>query len=173
MNIYENILNGGDLRSIGGSNKVVAVVGSREEFDGLFTLLFHSDRRIVMRAGDAIEKITITKAEYLQQHKAGILELCSIASDKELKWHLALIVSRLNLTKKELGIVWQTLTGWALDRKNSRVVRVNSLQGLYNLFEKNTPLERDLCLTIAAVIKENIPSITARVKKFRKLNNKI
>ena len=145
---FQKVLKDGDLRSIGKSDLVVSMVNDQKSFDELFVLLFGKDRKVVMRAADAIEKITIPHPEYLEKHKAAILELCSNANAKELKWHLALIVSRLKLTEDELGRIWQTLTGWATNQKESRIVRVNSLQGLYNLLAQNPDLRQDLLQTI-------------------------
>lgn len=38
---------------------------------------------------------------------------------------------RLNLSDKEIEMVWQTLAGWALDKTESKIERVNSIQALY------------------------------------------
>jgi hypothetical protein len=58
MNKIRNALTGGDLRSIGRSNEIVSSIKNQKEFDILFELLFSSDRILVMRAADAIEKVT-------------------------------------------------------------------------------------------------------------------
>ena len=90
------------------------------------------------------------------------------AQDKEFKWHLALLVSRINLNRNEIGQVWTKLTKWAKDKSESKIVRVNSLQALHNLTKKYTDLERDFVLTIQEVKSENVPSINARIRKFVK-----
>jgi len=102
MKNFEKTLSGGDLRSIGRGNSVVQKIRTRDDFDQFFKLLSHKDRLVVMRAADAIEKITRENKEYLFKHKKNILDLYKIAKDKELKWHLALLIPRLNLTIKEL-----------------------------------------------------------------------
>ncbi len=163
---YDKILAGGDLRSIGKSNKVVKLVNNQNNFDELFKLLFHPDRKIVMRTADAIEKITISKPNYLQTHKKKIIALFDIAKDKELKWHLALLAPRLNLNRTELGKIWHTLADWALQKGDSNIVRVNSLQGLYDLLAQHKEFEKDFHLTVSKIQMENIPSISARINKF-------
>ncbi len=167
MAAFEKILSGGDLRSIGKSNAVVLKVQTQKDFDDLFQCLLHEDRLVVMRAADAIEKITVNKPDYLYQHKDDILTLCNKAKDIELKWHLALLVSRLDLTKKEISNVWKTLTNWANDKKESRIVRVNSLQGLHHIVRSNEEWIQDFNLTLKEVEQENIPSINARISKLR------
>lgn len=167
MRKFEEILKGGDLRSLGKAGIVVKAVKDQNDFDSLFKGLFHSDRKVVMRTADAMEKITLTNPEYLKPHKKQILELCNIARNIELKWHLALLISRLELTEMELGSTWQLLTDWATNKKESKIVRVNSIQGLFNILQTYKDLEQDFKLTINEVMKENIPSINARIRKLR------
>ncbi|HET9057232.1 MAG TPA: hypothetical protein VFN30_10335 [Chitinophagaceae bacterium] len=167
MNHFDEILSVGDLRSIGQSNKVVSLINNQNNFDELFQQLFHQDRKVVMRAADAIEKITLKNPVYLKKHKDKILLLCNKAKDKELKWHLALIIPRLSLNKKEFGWAWQILTNWVKDKKESRIVRVNSLQALFVLLPQNKELMQDFNLTIEEIANENIPSLNARIKKLK------
>lgn len=174
LNLYHQmkhlleLLSGGDLRSIARSNKVVGLVQDQEDFDKLFRYLYHEDRRVVMRAADAVEKITVSNKGYLDGHKKEIIELCRKATGKELKWHLALMVSRLQLTKSELGMVWELLTSWAVDKKESRIVRVNAVQGLFNLLLQHQELERDFELLLSGLEGERIPSLNARIRKLRR-----
>lgn len=163
------MLKGGDLRSIGKANQIVALVNDQQTFDELFSALFNMDRIEIMRAADAIEKITANKPDYLHPHKYDILELCNKAMDIELKWHLALLVSRLDLTKKEVDNVWKILTRWASDKKESKIVRVNSLQGLHTILQSNQELIQDFNQVLNKVERENIPSINARIRKLKNI----
>ncbi|TDH23520.1 hypothetical protein EXU57_17110 [Segetibacter sp. 3557_3] len=164
---FEKLLGGGDLRSIGASDTVVSLVKNQAHFDALFGFVFSHDRRLVMRAADAVEKVTREHPEYLQTHKTALLQLLHTAKDKELKWHLALLVARLQLSDEELGNAWQLLTGWATNKKESRIVRVNSLQALYNLLSQRQELKQDFVITITQVKQEDVPSIKARLKQFK------
>ena len=121
-----------------------------------------------MRAADAVEKITLAHPAYLVPHKKEVLQLVRTATDKELKWHLALMLPRLPFTEKELGNVWAILTTWASEKGDSRIVRVYAVQGLYDLLQRQPHLQRDLELTLEELEGERIPSLTARVKKIRK-----
>jgi hypothetical protein len=161
----------GDLRSLGNANAVVKQVHSQSEFDELFGGLFHADRLIVMRAADAIEKITLKRANFLKPHKHELLVLLNEAEQKELKWHLASLVPRLKLTQSELGKVWTTLSNWALDASEGRIVRVNSIQGLFELLKGSPGLREDFELTLAQLEKEEVPSLKARIRILRKASN--
>lgn len=168
MKKFEKKFSGGDLRSIGKSNFVARSIGNQREFEQLFRCLFHEDRIVVMRAADAIEKVTVLNPSYLAKYKTEILQLCTTAVNKELIWHLALLVPRLRLNEVELKKVWLQLTRWAMDKASSRIVRVNSLQGLFELTSVENQLIPDLNLILSKVESENIPSLNARIRIIRK-----
>jgi hypothetical protein len=121
-----------------------------------------------MCTADALEKITKDKPEYLRNHQSAILKRCHTAMNIELKWHLALLATRLPLTKEELKTVWQILTGWATNRKKSKIVRVNALQGLFNLMAQHQELKADFCQTASRLKNENVPSLNASIRKLKK-----
>lgn len=161
------LLSGKDLRSIAGSCKVVKLVTSQELFDILFNELFSKERVISSRAADAIEKITLLNPEYLFKHKKVILKLLDTAVNKEFQWHLALLVPRLVLTKKELENCVKVLTGWALNKDGSRIVRVNSLQALYDIYKNGKLPRHEIEKLTEWLSSENIPAINARIKKIK------
>jgi hypothetical protein len=160
-------LGGGDLRSKGKSETVVKYIHNQADFDKLFAYLFDADRLIIMRAADAIEKISAINPSYILPHKNALVKLLSNAENKELKWHLAQIISRIKLSKLDIGKVWPVLYNWAANKKESRIVRVHSLQAMYNLLKLHPTLKHDFDLLIEDVSSQNIPSITARIKQFR------
>ena len=164
--IYE-LLSGRDLRSISRSNEVIKLIKTQEEFDILFEYLFDENRLIVMRAADSIEKITKDN-EYLDKHKTELLKLLDMCRDIELKWHLALVISRINLNIPELENVYLLLKKWVLDKDESKIVRVNSLQTLFEISRENNELEKDFLKIVKELKKENISSLNARIKKIEK-----
>lgn len=165
---FEDILSGGDLRSLGANRSAITKVKNQRSFDRLFKCLFHQDRLVVMRAADAIEKITVNDKQYLISHKKELFTLCNRVEHKELKWHLALLIPRLHLNNSELGKAWDMLVTWAKDKANSRIVRVNSIQGLFEMVKHKNKLQKGFALTLSQLEKENIPSLNARIRKLRK-----
>lgn len=121
-----------------------------------------------MRAADAVEKITARNKAYLESHKAQLLAILKSADHKELKWHIAQLLPRVELDQHELEDVWHKLTYWTLNRNEHKIVRVNALQGLFDLSRKFPGLQKDLDQTLNAVERELIPSMQARVRKLRK-----
>ena len=173
--VGENIaalLSGGDLRSIGGSNEIMRLIRNQEEFDILFSFLYHNSRLIVMRAVDSIEKISRDHSSYLDKHKSGVLDLIASAADKELKWHLAQLVPRLELNDEEKNSTFERLKKWLMDKTESKIVRVNSIQALYELSRDNKVLTESFDEMLSTVREENIPSINARIGKLNDARNK-
>ena len=158
-----------DLRSIGRSNEFAENIHSQREFDLLFKQLHNPERSVAMCAIDTFEKITTSDFNYLNKHKAEILNFLKTSVNKEFQWHLAILATRLRLSKIQQGLVWDQLSRWAIDKKQSRIVRVNSIQGMFNLLDRLPELCDDLNLTLDKIEKEEIPSINARIRKFRRL----
>ena len=165
-------LRGGDLRSIGHGIDVAAKVRDQESFDRLFALMFHEERLVAMRAADAVEKITVGRPEYLGRHRTSVIRLLRTAREKELKWHAVSLVSRIGLTRAHLGTVWEVLRSYALDPKESRIVRVNSLQSMFDIALRMPDLGPDLESVMKDLEPEQIPSIAARLRILKKTQSR-
>jgi hypothetical protein len=168
MKKVKELLQGGDLRTLGKSEGVIKQVQSQKDFDTLFSCLFDADRLVVMRSADAIEKITLETPNYLNTHKTELIDLLNSATHIELKWHLAQLTTRIKLDADEAGKVWETLTQWAKDKKESRIVRVLALQGLFDMLAQYPELKTDFLHTLSILEKEPIPSIAARIRILKK-----
>ena len=166
MNSFRNLLKGNDLRSIGKSNSIALLITDQKQFDELFKNLFADDRIIVMRAADAIEKITVAKPYYLQPHKVEVLDLMEHAGNKELQWHLALMAPRMEWSSDELSNLLSILKNWLTDKTMSKIVRVNCIQALFDLWKQNQLPREEFEHLVSEIQKENIPSLNARIKKL-------
>jgi len=172
MSDFTHMLLGRDLRSIARSNEVAESIRSQKDFDRLFELMLHHERLLVMRAADAVEKVTREYKEYLQPHKRQLLSIASNASNKELKWHIAQLLPRLELTAEERQQVWHFLSYWAKNPNESKIARVNALQGLFELAQAE-PIFKDAFLKLTQELsKESVPSIQARIRKLTKAFSK-
>jgi hypothetical protein len=166
---FAKLLTGKDLRRLRNNKKVVDAVHDQRGFDELFELIFDQDRSVVMRAVDAVEKITVRDPKYLIPHRAQLLNVFMSADHKELKWHIAQLIPRIDLSKKELRDVSRVLAYWAGDENESRLVRVNSLQGLYDLSLNRPELKENFLTTMKLMEREAIPSIQARIRNIKKM----
>ena len=159
------------MRSIGKSNLIAAAISNQKKFDKLFQFLFNENRVVTMRAADAIEKITLKHPAFLEKYKEEILLLMNNAVHKELKWHIALLLSRLSLNKAEQQKVWKQLVNWLCDPEESKIVRVNSLQALYEMNQKYKTSNSSLSKVIDKLKNESPAAIIARLKKLNVLNH--
>lgn len=172
MKSFLNKLKGGDLRSLGNTNKVVTLIKTQSDFDELFSGLYFPDRKVVMRCADAVEKVTRSKSKYLKKYKEEIIKFSEKVENIEFKWHLAQLLPRLELSSSERKKVWSILRGWALDKKGSRIVRSISIQSLFDLFQKDKTLLNEYETVIKKLEKESIPSINAKIRKVKGLRIK-
>ena len=168
MKTLSKMLEGSDLRSIGNSKAIAATITRQEEFDRLFKFLFDQSRHVIMHAADALEKVSGKYPEFLAPHKKELFQLIKSATTIELQWHLALMISRVRLTGKEAAIVWTKLSGWALDKKQSRIVRVNSLQSLFDLSNQYPGFQKLWEAIMIKLGEERVPSLSARITKLRR-----
>lgn len=125
--------------------------------------LFDPALSISLPAAKDLVKICREPPLILQQHKSELIELIAQTPHMELKWQLALMLPRLELNDDEAGIVWDRLMTWACDKKESRILRTNSVQGLFELLPKIPELQTDFDLAVRDIYRENIPSINARI----------
>jgi len=150
-------------------------VDSQEKFDSLFKLIFHHERRVAVPAIDAVEKVTRKRPQLLVNHKEQLFALLMDDPNIEIKWHLAQIASRLCLSPVELKRIWALLSHWATNPNESKIVRVNSLQSLFDLYQTSgaSELLASFQSTVQKMEKERIPSISARIKKLRSVYRQI
>jgi hypothetical protein len=169
---FTYLLLGKDLRTITQNSSLVESVHDQQTFDELFSLVFHHERPLVMRAVDAVEKVSLKHPEFLKPHKSQLLRVLKSAEHKELKWHIAQLMPRIDLTKDELKEVWHALVYWVLNKNESKIVRVNALQGLFDLAKDEPDLKAEFGRVVSAIEHEMIPSIQARIRKLKRIKSR-
>ena len=106
---------GTDRRSIGNSNEVVAkVVADPSLFEIVFGGMSCNDSVLRMRWADVVEKVTVCHPEYLVPYKRKLINEVSKISQQEVRWHVAQLFSRLELTKNERNAVLNILSEYLL-----------------------------------------------------------
>lgn len=109
-NKLDDLLKGTDRRSIGRANDVVALVlREPQRFPELIGFLWSDDLVLRMRAADAAEKISCQEPGLLQPFKRELIGLLLEAEQKELRWHFAQMIPRLQLTRSECHRVAEAL----------------------------------------------------------------
>jgi hypothetical protein len=166
-NKLKDWLEGGDRRSIGRSNEVAALVlREPRRFSELIGFLWSDDPVVRMRAVDAAEKISVQKPGLLAPFKAELLGLLLEAGQQELCWHLALMIPRLALTKKERQRAAEGLRRYLEDR--SSIVKTFALQGLTELAAVDRSLLPEVREILAEAERAGTPAMRARARKLLK-----
>jgi hypothetical protein len=165
----KDLLRGDDRRSIGKSNQVVKLIlADPKRFTELIQCLWDEDSLVRMRAADAAEKVTLTRPELLHPHKQELLGLLVETEQIELRWHLAQLVPRLELTVRERDRAAANLQRYLEDR--SSIVKTCAMQGLADLAREDLNLQD----TVKRILKESLRKGTAAMKaRARKLLKKL
>jgi hypothetical protein len=166
-NKLKDWLEGGDRRSIGRANEVAALVlRVPRRFSELIGFLWSDDPIVRMRAADAAEKISVQNPGLLAPFKAELLGLLFEVDQQELRWHLALMIPRLALTKKERQRAAEGLRRYLEDR--SSIVKTFALQGLTELAAVDRSLLPEVREILEAAEHAGTPAMQARARKLLK-----
>lgn len=163
-------LTGGDLRSIGRSDEVVAeLINNPALFGKVFKGMKSGNPLIRMRAADVIEKVAKVHPEYLMPYKIELINEVTKIDQQEVRWHVALMFTYLELTEAEKAVVLEILLSW-LEKSKSRIVKVNCLEALVHIAGKDEKYRHKIAGILEEVIATGSPAMVARAKKLiRKL----
>jgi hypothetical protein len=165
-------LQGGDRRSIGNSNLVVArVLQQPDRLPELIECLWSDHPVVRRRAADAAEKVSVQRPELLKPFKAELLGLAEETTQAELRWHLALMLPRLPLARLERARAIGQLRQFLNDR--SSIVKTFALQGLAELAKGDASLESEMSDLLEQCCRIGTPAMKARSRKLLKQLQKI
>jgi len=158
-------LAGGDRRSIGRSNSVVREVLARPIlFRVLVAGLAVDDPVVRMRAADALEKVSLRRPELLRPHKKILLEISGRAAQQEVRWHMALLLSRMNLSAKHRVVAVDILFDYLRDK--SSIVKTCAMQGLAGLAAQDAALKAKVLPLLKELTDVGTPAMRARGRKL-------
>jgi hypothetical protein len=160
-------LAGGDRRSIGNADRVVALVLKKPAlFGDVIGGLTHDDPVIRMRCADVAEKVSVTHAEWLERHKQALLSCASTVLEKEVRWHMAQMLPRLQLSAVEKRRAAALLFEYLDDP--SRIVKTFSMQALFQMSEGDTKLRARVIPILRDAVRNGSPAERSRAKKLLK-----
>lgn len=165
MRTIQDMLSGGNLRSLGKSAHVVKLVLSDKSMvAALFEGLRCDDPVVRMRCADVLEKVSAKMPRWLDPFCKEILESLPVESQKEIRWHLAVMVARLKLTSQEQDIAIRALLAYTSDA--SSIVKTMAMQGLADI-AKNSPRHRDAIMSqIEQLMATGTPAMKARGRRL-------
>ena len=164
-------LRGGDRRSIGRSNEVAREISNNPKlFAQVVAAMRNSNPVIRMRAADAIEKASARNPKLLQPHKRIVLKKIAAIPQQEVRWHIAQIIPRLQLTPKELDHAVSILFDY-LDDKSS-IVKTFAMQALADLAQQDSRLRKRIVPILEFLSANGTPAMRARGRKLLAILNR-
>ena len=160
------LLSGGDQRSIGRADELVArLADGRAQFAQAWRCLRHSDPVVRMRAADALEKHTRGCPAALMPHKGDVLALLPGDGMAAFRWHLIAMASRLLLDEHEACDLCAYLHK-CLRTDGSRIVRVMALQAACDIAVRVPSVQGCAEAMKAYALSSHIPSVRARGRQL-------
>jgi hypothetical protein len=161
-------LHGGDLRSKGRSEEVVAdVLKNKQLFGELFQGFYNANPVVRMRVADAVEKISRQLPELLESYKQKLIEEVSCIPQQEVQWHLAQVFGRIDFDKKEIKLVSSILQSY-FRNSSSNIAKVMSLQAMFDLSQKFPELTPEVQQMLHEALALKVPSLISRARKLDK-----
>ncbi|MFY9270167.1 MAG: hypothetical protein WAO55_10525 [Candidatus Manganitrophaceae bacterium] len=165
MNAFLQQMKGGDRRSIGAVPEVVKqVITDPSLFPVLFDGMTDPDPLIRMRCADAIEKITAGHPEYLSPYKRRLIQLAGAAKQQEVRWHMAQLLSRLELSRPERRRVVEILSDYLVD--TSKIVKTFSMQTLADIAAQDLELRGPIIARLEKLTRTGSPAMKSRGRKL-------
>jgi hypothetical protein len=170
MNDVLKKLEGGDRRSIGRVSEVVAdVFNAPSLFKVVFNAMLSDNAIIRMRSADAAEKITAKHPEYLQPYKEKLIQQVAKINPQEVRWHVAQMVPRLELSEEERAVAVEILLDYLNDK--SKIVKTFSMQALADFAERDADLRPKVIQLLEELTTTGSPAMKSRGRKLmEKLN---
>jgi hypothetical protein len=158
-------LEGGDRRSIGqAANVVNQVIEQPALFETVFKAILADDPIVRMRAADAVEKISVTHSHYLHPYKDLLINRVAAVDQQEVRWHVAQILPRLSLNRRERETAVEILFGYLQDK--SKIVKTFSLQALADFAEEDDSLRLRVVEVLEEMVQSGSPAVINRGKKL-------
>jgi HEAT repeat protein len=135
-------------------------------FDALFGGMLSDDPLIRMRSADAVEKVTAKRPQYLQRFKKKLLEEVAKIDQQEVRWHVAQMLPRLTLRRRELETAVETLLDYLGDQ--SSIVKTFAVQALADFAEREVLLRDRVTEVLEKCARAGTPAMKSRGRKLLK-----
>jgi hypothetical protein len=159
------LLTGGDRRSIGQVPRVLGIVRrDPRRIRDLAAGLTDADPLVRMRSADAMEKATKDRPSLLHRYKPLLLSLSRSATQPELRWHLAQLIPRLQLTAAERRRLAANFEDYLGDP--SAIVRTFAMQALADLAGPDAGLRARVLPRLTELTRTGSPAMRARGRRL-------
>jgi hypothetical protein len=145
---------------------VAEVLDNPALFAAVFDGMLSQDPIVRMRSADAVEKISARHPDYLRPFKAALIHQVSRSQQQEVRWHVAQMLPRLDLSPEERATAVDILLGYLEDR--SKIVKTFSMQALADLAEEDARLRPRIITLLNDLIAAGSPAMVSRGRKLLK-----
>lgn len=158
------LLSQGDKRTVGSVDRVLKIL---ETQPGLVKVVLEclssADEVLAMHAADCLEKYSRTQPENLQGHVSKLMKLMQVKPQQELRWHLAQILPRLELSSSDMETA---ILVWGNDFYNSKssIVRTASLQAMADIVTKYPLAQSRFNDMLGFALEQGTAAMKARAK---------
>ena len=118
-----------------------------------------------MRAADILEKASTQHSEYLQPLKIRLPHELVRSEEQKVRWHVAQMLPRLNLSAKERETAMSLLTTYFNDR--NKIVKAFSTQALADLAATDPSLHPRVTVPVEELTKTGSPAMQSRCQKLQ------
>jgi len=158
-------LEGRDRRSIGKADRIVErILETPALFADVVRGFSHVDPVIRMRCADVAEKVSSVHPEWLEPHKQALLSFASTVQEKEVRWHMAQMLPRLEFSPSERRRVVALLFSYLEDA--SQIVKTFSMQALFDMSENDARLRARVIPILREAVRKGSPAARSRAKKL-------
>jgi hypothetical protein len=141
--------------------QVVALVnGKPSKLPQLVECLWDPEPIVAAGAADALERLTRHQPELLKRWKEPLLGLLIEASEKRLRWNLALTIPRMRLPVSDCRRAASALQSYLEDR--SSIVKTAALHGLADLARWDSSLLPEVIDLLRIAGRSGTPAMRAR-----------
>ena len=135
-----------------------------DRFAELIECLWSGDPLVRMRAADAAEKVSAKRPALLAPFQTELLALANETAQAEIRWHLAQMIPRLPLGKRERVRAAATVRDFLGDR--SSIVRTFAIQALAELSRGTPEMEAAVVQPLERTLRTGTPAMKARSRKL-------
>lgn len=162
----EQLLSGGDPRSLGRTEELVELVLSdRRRLPEFFELLFSNDEIVRMRAADGLEKVCRRQPGWFTPHTERLLAEVSRINQHSVQWHLAQMLGEIPLNPAQQKRAVRLLKKLAQHSKDWIVINL-SLESLSALAENDARLRREVTAICNGYLNSPYKSIVTRCRRI-------
>jgi hypothetical protein len=162
----EEVLGGGDRRSIGQVGLVVARLRRQPALLAEVVAAVRSSKPLVaMRAADALEKLSRARADQLAPYRTRLLRAAVATRDPVVRWNLIQLLPRLPCGRPAETRLARRLEVWYLTDR-SAIVRASALEAIVELTTRNESVQPVADRMMADALTAPSAAIRARARRL-------